>query len=190
MKLPQVNNPLLFWTIVVPAIYIIASLPAEPYWTQGVMNILLLAMTTLTLKRYTSTAWDIVVHKRRLPSHDSDVSFTRGSYLGVYGIWLIAFGLCYIACYTLIYIAAQQPESWRGSATGAFGRLPIWIGLFMMYVSPDIKPDGVRLPRGVWVVAVLVLCSIIAFIFGLRIGQYVAFGDDDTIPGLIGGSKP
>jgi hypothetical protein len=159
------DRGLLWIGLVIAGTYLAASCVLPGVYIVNLSSISIAAFGALTLWKYISDAYAIVVHGDRSRA-------SPGAHLAVLGTALMAFGAVYIGAYSLLFYWLGQPENWRGTAWGGIGRMCIAGGFWLMYLSPDVSRQGVKLPAVIWTSAAIAIALIAAYHIGVRVGEY------------------
>lgn len=157
------NNPLLLWTIVAIVVYWMVGLATPNPVISSASSALLLVASSIMFFRYAPTAWDILFHQKRDGGEGGE-----GSHLGVYGATLIAAGSSYVGMFGLLWVIADQPQTWLGTAYSGFGRAVAAIGFVLMAFSPNVSSRTVRPVNLIMVALVLIAVAVASFFVGTR----------------------
>lgn len=151
------SNRLLLVSIIVLVFYwATASLTPNPYLSIA-NNILLFFVSGMGLWRYRETVSSILFRGDRGDSPDRGY----GSYLAIYGIFLVFLGSFYGAIFSSTWIFMGEPQSWLGTSYSQFGRFLTVCGFGCMAFSPDLTKDGFILPDKLWA-TILVIIALLA----------------------------
>lgn len=175
------ENPLLFWSLVGLFAYWAIGAVIPGVYISGTASLMLLVAGSLTFLRYASYVYSILFHRIRDP--DSD-----GSHLAAYGVMLFAAGSIYTGVYGLLWIAFGAPIEWTNTVYSAFGRYIMAAGFMLMFFSPDVDKQGLRLPGKAWIIMAGTVVLLGVFFFGVRVGFYQAeLGDPilEVLPKII-----
>lgn len=147
--------------------YVIGSLFLPGLYMSNFASMSIAIFGGITLMKYLPESYDILINGVRSKTEP-------GAHLAVLGTTLLAFGAVYVGAFSLLYFYLDRPANWSGSAWSGFGRFCIGWGFCLMYLSPDVSKDGVRLPSVIWTTAAIVVALLAAYHVGVRVGEYRA----------------
>lgn len=156
-------NQLLMWTLVANVFYWIAGAITPNPYVSSAASLLLLVTSAGMFMRYAPHAFDVVINGRRDTGEGG-----QGSHLALYGATLIAFGSCYVGLFGFLWVMADQPTSWLGTAYSGFGRAVMSAGFALMAFSPDRSVSGVKLPSVLLIVILLIVVAVGSFFAGRK----------------------
>lgn len=165
-----VDNRLLLNSLLGVLLYwLFGMLTPDPY-TASVAALVLILASGLLAYRYSRAVYAVVIRGDRGDKED------RGSHLAVYGAWLIAVGAFYTGVFTLIWLFANQPTSWTGTAVSSFGRALMASGFVLMYLTPDAMRGPIRAPNALLLLIMFLVAVAGAFVAGANFN-----GSDTTL---------
>jgi hypothetical protein len=157
------NNQLVFWTLIANAVYWLVGLATPIPYVSSAASLVLLVTSAGMFLRYAPSAFDVVVNGRRDAGEGG-----QGSHLALYGATLIAAGSCYVGLFGFLWILADQPDSWLGTAQSGYGRAVMSAGFALMALSPDNSPSGIKLPNLFLIILLIVAVAIGSFFAGRK----------------------
>lgn len=163
----MLNNRLLTGSIFAVILYWVLgfTLPVD-YVVNSARLGLLIAASLLSL-RYVADTYEVVFNQLR--SHQPG---TDGSHLAIYGSFLMGFGIVYMMTYALLYVYMGRPASWLQLPVSGFGPAVTSAGAFMVFLSPNVTGNGLRMPRNLVVMGVAAVMIAAAFFLGVHVGVY------------------
>lgn len=161
MRKIEIQNPLLFWTWLLVAVYwIVGPLIPSPYISIAA-SIFLLSAGVLNAWKYGPDTYLILF--KQLRSQDEG---GEGSHIGVYGVFLLSIGSIWSGVYGVSWILADQPASWSATVFSSFGRVMMGAGFVMMWISPRMSAGGGRPISQVVIAVVAFVALCMAVMFG------------------------
>lgn len=121
----------------------------------------LIAFSLLTLGRYASQTWNIVWNRER---------GELGGYLAIFGVFLLSVGSLYTGIWNIAWLSYGQPMDWTATFHSAFGRFSMGCGFTLMFVSPVVTRERLRLIPSVWTAAAMAGVALLMFYLGTKYG--------------------
>ena len=174
----MIENKLLVGSLAAVAFYWLIGFTTPIPYLNVTASLCLLFGGAFTLWRYSRATYEVVV----LNKEWEDEIANKGR-LGVYGIWLLAFGSCYVGTSSLAFWWYLEPKGWIGSPGLGFGRYIMAAGFALMFYSPYSYSGSVKKPGPYLLVTAFVVAVIVAYFLGSKAS------DNPTDEGLVFSSR-
>lgn len=157
------ENKILFWSLVFASVYWITGV-MWPSYHSTISSAALLVFGAVALSRYGPEAWKIVVQRHRLPKHEG------GAHLAAYGVALLSAGSVYVGLFGVLWVWNGQPDNWLATPISGFGRFMMAAGFCLLFFSPDMEKQRLKLPSQIWLIVAGIVALLLAFALGLKLG--------------------